>query len=57
MEDGLMYRLDFNSLKALKVLGEEKNTKRTAERLDIGQPAISKTLKNFGNSSTTHFSH
>ena len=45
MEDDLMFRLDFNSLKALKVLGEEKNTKRTAERLDIGQPAISKTLK------------
>lgn len=45
MEDDLMYRLDFNSLKALKVLGEEKNTKRTAERLAIGQPAVSKTLK------------
>lgn len=39
-----MFRLDFNSLKVLKVLGEERSTKNTGERLGIGQPAVSKSL-------------
>jgi len=45
MKDIEMLRLDFNSLKLLKILGEEKNTKRAAERLFISQPAVSKSLK------------
>ncbi|MGR5457471.1 LysR family transcriptional regulator, partial [Vibrio alfacsensis] len=39
-----MLKLDFNSLKLLKILGEEKNTKRAGERLFISQPAVSKSL-------------
>ncbi|CDT82981.1 Transcriptional regulator, LysR family protein [Vibrio coralliirubri] len=45
MKESEMLRLDFNSLKLLKILGEEKNTKRTGERLFISQPAVSKSLR------------
>lgn len=45
VKDEVMMGLDFNSLKTLKVLGEEKNTKRAAERLFVSQPAVSKALK------------
>lgn len=38
-------RLDFNLLVLLKVLGEERNTHRTAERMFITQSAVSKGLK------------
>ncbi|WP_047045375.1 LysR family transcriptional regulator [Vibrio mexicanus] len=44
MKDEDMFRFDFNSLKILKVLGEERNTKQVCERLGIGQPAVSKAL-------------
>ncbi|MCK6263506.1 LysR family transcriptional regulator [Vibrio sp. ZSDE26] len=45
MKDEDLFRIDLNTLKVLKVLGHEKSTKKTAERLDIGQPAVSKALK------------
>ncbi|MGF1696737.1 LysR family transcriptional regulator [Vibrio kyushuensis] len=45
MNDKQLRNLDFNSLKLLKILGEELNTKRTAERMFISQPAVSKGLK------------
>ncbi|CAH6881259.1 LysR family transcriptional regulator [Vibrio chagasii] len=45
MDDNLLRKLDFNSIKLLKILGEERNTKRTAERMFLSQPAISKQLK------------
>lgn len=45
MKDEDLFRIDLNTLKVLKVLGHEKSTKRTAERLGIGQPAVSKALK------------
>ncbi|WP_061016392.1 LysR family transcriptional regulator [Vibrio splendidus] len=45
MDDGLLRKLDFNSIKLLKILGEERNTKRTAERMFLSQPAVSKQLK------------
>lgn len=45
MKDEDMFRLDFNTLKILKILGEENNTHRAADRLKIGQSAISKALK------------
>lgn len=45
MKDDELFGLDFNSLKVLKILGEERNTKRAAERLYIGQSAVSKALK------------
>lgn len=44
MKDDDMFRLDFNSLKVLKILGEERNMKEVGERLGVGQPAISKAL-------------
>lgn len=44
MKDEDMFRLDFNSLKVLKILGEERSAKGAAERLGVGQPAISKAL-------------
>lgn len=45
MKESEMLKLDFNSLKLLKILGEEKNTKRAGERLFISQPAVSKSLR------------
>lgn len=45
MDDNLLRKLDFNSLKLLKILGEERNTKRAAERMFLSQPAVSKQLK------------
>ncbi|WP_295898639.1 LysR family transcriptional regulator [uncultured Vibrio sp.] len=45
MDDNLLRKLDFNALKLLKILGEERNTKRAAERMFLSQPAISKQLK------------
>lgn len=45
MDDNLLRKVDFNSLKLLKILGEERNTKRTAERMFLTQPAVSKQLK------------
>ncbi len=45
MDDNLLRRLDFNTLKLLKVLGEERNTKRAADRMFLSQPAVSKQLK------------
>ncbi len=45
MDDTLLRKLDFNSIKLLKILGEERNTKRTAERMFLSQPAVSKQLK------------
>lgn len=45
MKESEMLRLDFNSLKLLKILGEENNTKRAGERLFISQPAVSKSLR------------
>lgn len=36
---------DFNTLKILKILGEERNTKRAADRLFITQSGVSKALK------------
>ncbi|MGF1736600.1 LysR family transcriptional regulator [Photobacterium satsumensis] len=44
MKDEELFNLDFNSLKVLKVLGEEENTKRAAERLYVTQSAVSKAL-------------
>ncbi len=44
MKDEDMLKLDFNSLKVLKVLGEEKNTKRAADRLFLTPSAVSKAL-------------
>lgn len=38
-------KIDLNLLKLLKVLGEEKNTRRAGERMFVGQPTISKSLK------------
>jgi len=37
--------LDFNLLKVLKVLAEERNTRRAAEKLFITQPSVSYALK------------
>jgi len=37
--------LDFNLLKVLKVLAEERNTRRAAEKLCITQPSVSYALK------------
>ncbi|WOT04470.1 LysR family transcriptional regulator [Shewanella youngdeokensis] len=45
MDDTTLLRLDFNLLKLLKILGEEKNTKRAADRMFLSQPAVSKGLK------------
>ncbi len=45
MKDEEMLDLDFNSLKLLKVLGEERNTTKAAERLYLSQSAVSKALK------------
>lgn len=45
MDDTLLRKLDFNSIKLLRILGEERNTKRTADRMFLSQPAISKQLK------------
>ena len=38
-------KVDLNLLKLLKVLGEERNTRRAAERMFVGQPTVSKSLK------------
>ncbi len=38
-------KVDLNLLKLLKVLGEERNTRRTAERMFVGQSTVSKSLK------------
>ncbi|CDT81114.1 Transcriptional regulator, LysR family [Vibrio coralliirubri] len=38
-------KIDLNLLKLLKVLGEERNTRRAAERMFVGQPTVSKALK------------
>ncbi|MCL9773773.1 LysR family transcriptional regulator [Vibrio methylphosphonaticus] len=45
MDDNLLRKLDFNSLKLLKIIGEERNTKRAAARMFLSQPAVSKQLK------------
>ncbi|MCK6263505.1 LysR family transcriptional regulator [Vibrio sp. ZSDE26] len=45
MTDSELEGIDFNSLKLLKILGEELNTKRAAERLYITQSGVSKALK------------
>ncbi|WP_047045372.1 LysR family transcriptional regulator [Vibrio mexicanus] len=45
MNDNEMLSLDFNSIKLLKVLGEELNTTRAADRLYLSQSAVSKALK------------
>ncbi|MGR5064999.1 LysR family transcriptional regulator [Photobacterium sp. DNB22_13_2] len=45
MNDEDMFRLDFNCLKVLKIIGEESSTHKAAERLKVGQSAVSKTLK------------
>ncbi|UPW19455.1 LysR family transcriptional regulator [Agarivorans sp. TSD2052] len=45
MKDEDLFKIDLNTLKVLKVLGHEQSTKRAAERLGIGQPAVSKALK------------
>ncbi|WP_162198956.1 LysR family transcriptional regulator [Vibrio mexicanus] len=45
MKDEDMFQFDFNGIKVLKVLGEERSTKKAAERLFIGQSAVSKALK------------
>ncbi len=37
--------LDFNLLKVLKALAEERNTRRAAEKLSITQPSVSYALK------------
>lgn len=38
-------QLDFNLLKVLKALAEERNTRRAAEKLSITQPSVSYALK------------
>ena len=45
MKDNQMHNLDFNSIKVLKVLGEELNTQKAADRLFLSQSAVSKALK------------
>ena len=45
MNDTDMLNLDFNAIKLLKVLGEERNTTRAANRLYLSQSAVSKALK------------
>ena len=40
-------RIDLNLLIALQILLEERNVTRSAERLFITQPAMSKTLQRF----------
>ncbi|TMX42786.1 hypothetical protein DA096_03835 [Vibrio rotiferianus] len=45
MKDKQMLNLDFNSIKVLRVLGEELNTQRAADRLFLSQSAVSKALK------------
>ncbi|WP_047049798.1 LysR family transcriptional regulator [Vibrio mexicanus] len=45
MHDKQLYQIDFNSLKLLKILGEERNTKRASERMYLSQSAVSKALK------------
>ena len=40
-----LHRLDFNLLTLMKVLGEECNTRKTAERMCMTQSAVSKGLK------------
>ncbi|MCK6264511.1 LysR family transcriptional regulator [Vibrio sp. ZSDE26] len=45
MKDDEMLSLDFNSLKLLKVLDEERNTGLAADRLYLSQSAVSKALK------------
>ncbi len=44
MKDEDLNRLDFNSLKILKVLGEENSTQAASVRLKMGQSAVSKAL-------------
>ncbi|MGR5065000.1 LysR family transcriptional regulator [Photobacterium sp. DNB22_13_2] len=44
MKDEDLFKIDFNSLKLLKVLGEEKSSKQAAQRLYITQSAVSKAL-------------
>lgn len=45
MNSADMLNLDFNSIKLLKVLGEELNTTKAADRLYLSQSAVSKALK------------
>ncbi|UPW19454.1 LysR family transcriptional regulator [Agarivorans sp. TSD2052] len=45
MSKSELSNMDFNALKLLKILGEEKNTKRAAKRLFITQSGVSKALK------------
>lgn len=40
-----LFKMDLNLLKLLKLLGEERNTRRVAERMFVGQSAVSKSLK------------
>ena len=46
-------RIDFNLLLALQVLLEERSVSKAAQRLNITQPAMSKTLSRLRATSTT----
>lgn len=45
MTNNELENIDFNSLKLLKILGEERSTKRASERLYLTQSGVSKSLK------------
>jgi len=45
MRKTVLTDLDFNLLKVLKALAEERNTRRAAEKLSITQPSVSYALK------------